>query len=64
MIEGSGPEPDPDPYLLVNPDPGGPKHVDPDPDSDPQHCFTDSCLSFSCASTTQETVRQYKSTTT
>jgi hypothetical protein len=28
---------DPDPYLrLKDPDPGGPKHVDP-PDPDPQH---------------------------
>jgi hypothetical protein len=38
-----GPDHDPDPYLwLMNPDPGGPKHVDPvDPDTysgpDPQH---------------------------
>jgi hypothetical protein len=31
---------DPDPYLwLMNPDPGGPKHTDPDPDPGPQHCL-------------------------
>ncbi len=34
MRKGKDPEPDPDPYLsIMDPDPGGPKHAD----QDPQH---------------------------
>ncbi len=43
--KGKDPEPDPDPYLWqMDPDPGGPKHADPDP----QHCFHEYSQSDLC----------------